>query len=163
MMHTEIVSAVAEGIKFIVVLVQNHGYASIGHLSEDVGSQRFGTQYRFQGSEGAGSWSDDRLPVDLATNAESLGIRVIRVEPGPEAIADLAAAVASAKASTTATLIHINSDPLLYSPDGGGWWDVPVAEVSTLESTSQARTDYEQSRTAQKPHLGGTAPTAPVE
>jgi len=155
MMHTEIVSAVAEGIKVIVVLVQNHGYASIGHLSEDVGSQRFGTQYRFQGDAGAGTWSDDRLPVDLATNAESLGIRVIRVEPGPDAIADLSAAVASAKASTTATLIHINSDPLLYSPDGGGWWDVPVAEVSTLDSTRHARADYEESRAAQKPYLGG--------
>jgi 3D-(3,5/4)-trihydroxycyclohexane-1,2-dione acylhydrolase (decyclizing) len=162
MMHTEIVSAVAEGIKVIIVLVQNHGYASIGHLSEDVGSQRFGTQYRFQGDAGANSWSDDRLPVDLAANAESLGIRVIRVEPGPDAVADLAAAVASAKASTTATLIHINSDPLLYSPDGGGWWDVPVAEASTLESTRAARADYEQNRALQKPYLG-PAPTAPVE
>jgi 3D-(3,5/4)-trihydroxycyclohexane-1,2-dione acylhydrolase (decyclizing) len=159
MMHTEIVSAVAEGIKVIIVLVQNHGYASIGHLSEDVGSQRFGTQYRFQGSSGANSWSEDRLPVDLATNAESLGIRVIRVEPGPDAVADLAAAVASAKASTTATLIHINSDPLLYSPDGGGWWDVPVAEASTLDSTRDARADYEEKRALQKPYLGA----APAE
>jgi 3D-(3,5/4)-trihydroxycyclohexane-1,2-dione acylhydrolase (decyclizing) len=163
MMHTEIVSAVAEGVKVIIVLVQNHGYASIGHLSEDVGSQRFGTQYRFQGDTGANSWSDDRLPVDLATNAESLGIRVMRVEPGPDAIADLAAAVASAKASTTATLIHINSDPLLYSPDGGGWWDVPVAEVSTLESSQQARADYEENRAAQKPYLGGSERSAPAE
>ena len=151
MMHTEIVSAVAEGIKFIVVLVQNHGYASIGHLSEDVGSQRFGTRYRFAGS-------DERLPVDLATNAESLGIRVIRVEPGPDAIADLAAAVASAKASATATLIHINSDPLLYSPDGGGWWDVPVAQVSTLDSTQQARAHYDVNRASQRPYVG-PAPT----
>ncbi|WP_374945871.1 3D-(3,5/4)-trihydroxycyclohexane-1,2-dione acylhydrolase (decyclizing) [Agreia sp.] len=151
MMHTEIVSAVAEGIKFIVVLIQNHGYASIGHLSEDVGSQRFGTRYRFAGS-------DERLPVDLATNAESLGIRVIRVEPGPDAIADLAAAVASAKASATATLIHINSDPLLYSPDGGGWWDVPVAQVSTLDSTQQARAHYDVNRASQRPYVG-PAPT----
>jgi 3D-(3,5/4)-trihydroxycyclohexane-1,2-dione acylhydrolase (decyclizing) len=155
MMHTEIVSAVAEGIKFIIVLIQNHGYASIGHLSEDVGSQRFGTQYRFQGDAGANSWSDDRLPVDLAANAESLGIQVIRVEQGPDAIGDLAAAVATAKASERATLIHIESDPLLYSPDGGGWWDVPVAEVSTLDSTSAARADYVEHRTKQKPYLGG--------
>ena len=46
MLNTELVTAVAEGIKIIVVLIQNHGYASIGHLSETVGSERFGTWYR---------------------------------------------------------------------------------------------------------------------
>ena len=151
MMHTEIVSAVAEGIKVIIVLIQNHGYASIGHLSEGVGSQRFGTQYRYQ--NGDGTWGD-RLPVDLATNAESLGISVIRVSPGPRAIEDLGAAVAAAKAADRATLIHISSDPLLYSPDGGGWWDVPVAAVSTLDSTLDARADYLEQRSRQRPQLG---------
>jgi 3D-(3,5/4)-trihydroxycyclohexane-1,2-dione acylhydrolase (decyclizing) len=156
MMHTEIVTAVAEGIKIIVVLIQNHGYASIGHLSEDVGSERFGTAYRYDERVG----DDARtgiLPVDLATNAESLGIRVIRVEPGAAAIDDLAAALASAKASDRATLIHINSDPLLYSPEGGGWWDVPVAAVSTLDSTRSARADYLERRKGQRPYLGGAA------
>ncbi|MCU1551716.1 MAG: iolD [Glaciihabitans sp.] len=155
MMHTEIVTAVAEGLKLIIVLIQNHGYASIGHLSEDVGSQRFGTKYRFQDSAGASASPDGMLPVDLATNAESLGIRVIRVEPGPDAIADLAAAVTTAKASDRATLIHITSDPQLYSPDGGGWWDVPVAAVSSLDTTTSARADYLEQKKRQKPYLGG--------
>jgi 3D-(3,5/4)-trihydroxycyclohexane-1,2-dione acylhydrolase (decyclizing) len=150
MMHTEIVSAVAEGLKLIIVLIQNHGYASIGHLSETVGSQRFGTQYRSQ----VGASADEILPVDLATNAESLGIQVIRVEPGADAIANLSAAVSTAKASDRATLIHINSDPLLYSPDGEGWWDVPVAAVSTLDTTQGARADYVEQQKNQKPYLG---------
>ena len=47
MMHTELVTAVAEGLKLVVVLIQNHGYASIGALSEQLGSQRFGTKYRY--------------------------------------------------------------------------------------------------------------------
>ena len=157
MMHTEIVSAVSEGIKLIIVLVQNHGYASIGHLSEDVGSQRYGTLYRYQDKAGNNFESGEILPIDLATNAESLGIRVIRVEPGANAIADLAAAVATAKASDRATLIHINSDPLLYSPDGEGWWDVPVAAESTLESTQKARADYLEYQKNQRPHLGAGA------
>jgi 3D-(3,5/4)-trihydroxycyclohexane-1,2-dione acylhydrolase (decyclizing) len=157
MMHTEIVSAVAEGIKLIIVLIQNHGYASIGHLSEDVGSQRFGTRYRYQNQTGDDDGSGGVLPVDLATNAESLGIRVIRVDPGPDAIVDLAAAVATAKASDRATLIHVNSDPLLYSPDGGGWWDVPVAAVSTLDSTRTARADYLENLKSQKLYLGAGA------
>lgn len=154
MMHTEIVSAVAEGIKLVIVLIQNHGYASIGHLSEDVGSQRFGTRYRYRDPSTNDVESDRRLPVDLATNAESLGIQVIRVEPGPGAIDALTAAVIRAKASDSATLIHINSDPLLYSPDGGGWWDVPVAEVSTLDSTRAARARYLDERKSQRHHLG---------
>ncbi len=154
MMHTEIVSAVAEGIKFIIVLIQNHGYASIGHLSEDVGSQRYGTLYRYQDKAGNNFEAGEILPVDLATNAESLGIDVIRVEPTTDAIADLAAAVATAKASNRATLIHINSDPLLYAPDGEGWWDVPVAQTSTLESTQRAHVEYLTQQSNQKPHLG---------
>lgn len=154
MMHTEIVSAVAEGIKFIIVLVQNHGYASIGHLSDSVGSQRYGTQYRFQDKTGNNFETGATLPIDLAANAESLGIQVIRIEPGPDAIAHLSDAVTLAKASDFATLIHINSDPLLFAPDTDGWWDVPVAEVSTLESTQNARLDYVDSQKNQKPYLG---------
>jgi 3D-(3,5/4)-trihydroxycyclohexane-1,2-dione acylhydrolase (decyclizing) len=154
MMHTEIVSAVAEGIKLIIVLIQNHGYASIGHLSEDVGSQRYGTLYRFRDDESNNFEMGHKLPVDLATNAESLGIDVIRVEPTENALEDLRAAVKKAKASTKATLIHIHSDPLLYAPDGEGWWDVPVAAVSTLESTQSARKSYEKALANQKPLLG---------
>ncbi len=154
MLNSEMVSAVAEGIKFIVVLIQNHGYASIGHLSEDLGSQRYGTLYRFHDKDGNNFEKGDRLPVDLATNAESLGMNVIRVEPGADSIAQLEQAVRDAKASSHATLIHINSDPLIYAPDGEGWWDVPVAAVSTLESTQQARREYEQSVSRQRPLLG---------
>ena len=154
MMHTEIVSAVAEGIKVIIVLIQNHGYASIGHLSEDVGSQRYGTLYRYQDKAGNNFETGERLPIDLAANAASLGIRVLRVEPTVDAIADLAAAVADAKASDRATLIHINSDPLLYAPEGEGWWDVPVAAESDLDSTRAAHTDYLTHRALQKPYLG---------
>lgn len=155
MMHTEIVSAVAEGIKLIIVLIQNHGYASIGNLSDSVGSQRYGTKYRFQDKSGNNFETGATLPIDLATNAESLGIQVIRIEPGPDAIADLSDAVALAKASDSATLIHINSDPLLLAPDTDSWWDVPVAEVSTLESTQNARLNYLASRKNQRPYLGG--------
>jgi 3D-(3,5/4)-trihydroxycyclohexane-1,2-dione acylhydrolase (decyclizing) len=154
MMHTEMVSAVAEGIKFIIILIQNHGYASIGHLSEDLGSQRYGTLYRFHDQEGNNFETVEKLPIDLATNAESLGIDVIRIEPTENAISDLSAAVKKAKASEKATLIHINSNPRLYAPDGEGWWDVPVAAVSTLESTKEARKQYEKSVANQKPLLG---------
>jgi 3D-(3,5/4)-trihydroxycyclohexane-1,2-dione acylhydrolase (decyclizing) len=69
-------------------------------------------------------------------------------------LADLADAVTAAKASNSATLIHINSDPLLYAPDGEGWWDVPVAAVSTLETTQKARAEYLTFQKTQKHHIG---------
>ncbi|ROS61255.1 3D-(3,5/4)-trihydroxycyclohexane-1,2-dione hydrolase [Frigoribacterium sp. PhB160] len=154
MLHTELVTAVAEGVKIIVVLIQNHGYASIGHLSETVGSERFGTLYRRLDPETLDFEGGDVLPVDLAMNARSYGVDVIEVEPGPSAVADLSAAVTAAKASPTTTLIHVNSDPVVYAPDGEGWWDVPVAQVSTLPSTQAARDDYLRQQAAQRPLLG---------
>jgi 3D-(3,5/4)-trihydroxycyclohexane-1,2-dione hydrolase (EC 3.7.1.-) len=154
MLNSELVTAVAEGIKLIVVLIQNHGYASIGHLSESVGSERFGTWYREYDPEARNFQGDEILPVDLAMNARSYGLDVIEIAPGSSAIADLEAAMATAKASDRSTVIHINSDPLVYAPDGDGWWDVPVPETSTLESTQQARKDYLAQQAAQKPLLG---------
>ncbi|TDN46430.1 3D-(3,5/4)-trihydroxycyclohexane-1,2-dione hydrolase [Curtobacterium flaccumfaciens] len=153
MLHTELVTAVAEGIKIIVVLIQNHGYASIGHLSETVGSERYGTRYRYL-DETQSFDNGDPLPVDLAANARSYGVDVIEVQPGPDSIEDLKAAVRQAKANDHTTLVHINSDPLVYAPEGDGWWDVPVAQTSTLESTRAARAEYEQQVAAQRPLLG---------
>lgn len=154
MLHTELVTAVAEGIKIIVILIQNQGYASIGHLSETVGSERFGTKYRAYDPATHNFQGDHVLPVDLAANARSYGVDVIDIAPGSDAITRLSEAVASAKASSVSTLIHLQSDPLLYGPDGGGWWDVPVAEVSTRPSTLAARAEYEELRRAQRPLLG---------
>ncbi len=153
MLSSELATAVAEGIKIIVVLIQNHGYASIGHLSETVGSERFGTKYRTYDPATAFD-GDQRLPIDLAMNARSYGVDVVEIAASPRAIDDLKAAVTAAKASAVSTVIHIESDPLVYAPDGGGWWDVPVAEVSTLEATQRARADYERQRADQRPLVG---------
>jgi len=154
MLNSELVSAVAERIKLIVVLVQNDGYASIGHLSETVGSQRFGTRYRSVDAARNDVEVDGFLPVDLAANARSYGVRVIDLKPGPGVLDGLREAIALAKASEGPTLIQIQTDPLLYGPDGEGWWDVPVAATSTLASTRKARAEYESQRKAQKPLLG---------
>jgi 3D-(3,5/4)-trihydroxycyclohexane-1,2-dione acylhydrolase (decyclizing) len=154
MLSTELVTAVAEGLKIIVVLIQNHGYASIGHLSETVGSERFGTWYRQYDPDARNFQGDGVLPVDLAANARSYGVDVVEIAQTPSAIDDLSAAIAAAKASDRSTLIHIDSDPLIYAPDGAGWWDVPVPETSTLESTQRARAEYLQQQARQRPLLG---------
>ncbi|MEA5454133.1 3D-(3,5/4)-trihydroxycyclohexane-1,2-dione acylhydrolase (decyclizing) [Sinomonas sp. JGH33] len=157
MMHTELVTAVAEGIKLIVVLIQNHGYASIGALSESLGSQRFGTKYRTLDRERHTFDDGEKLPIDLATNAESLGVTVHRIEPGPDAIADLEAAISKAKAAPEGSgpiVIHIESDPLIDAPSSESWWDVPVSGASELESTQKAYETYTAHKAEQRPFLG---------
>jgi 3D-(3,5/4)-trihydroxycyclohexane-1,2-dione acylhydrolase (decyclizing) len=142
MMAQELVTAVAEGFKLTVVLVQNHGYQSIGALSESVGSQRFGTRYRYAGT-------DRTLPVDLAANAESLGAAVVRVST----VEELEAALAGARRASHTTVVHVETDPLVAAPSSEAWWDVPVAEVSELDSTSAARAEYERNKRTQQSYL----------
>jgi 3D-(3,5/4)-trihydroxycyclohexane-1,2-dione acylhydrolase (decyclizing) len=146
MMAQEIVTAVSEGIKLNLVIVQNHGFASIGALSESVGSQRFGTNYRYRDGN-TGQLDGARLPIDLAANAASLGAEVIRVRT----IAEFREAIATARASTRTTAIHIETDPLAPVPSPESWWDVPVAQVAALDSTQQARKTYEEHKATQRP------------
>ena len=65
------------------MLVQNHGFASIGSLSESLGSQRFGTRYRYRNPE-TGRLDGATLPVDLAANAASFGLEVIKASTAAE-------------------------------------------------------------------------------
>ena len=145
MMATELVTAVQEGIKVITVLVQNHGFASIGSLSESLGSQRFGTSYRYRNPE-TGRLDGDKLPVDLAANAASLGVEVIKAMT----VGEFAEAIKVAKAAAHSIVIYVETDPLISAPDSESWWDVPVSATSTLESTKQARKIYEEHKATQR-------------
>jgi 3D-(3,5/4)-trihydroxycyclohexane-1,2-dione acylhydrolase (decyclizing) len=145
MMAQELVTAVAERIKLTVVLVQNHGYASIGALSESVGSQRFGTRYHYR-DPATGALDGDLLPVDLAANAASLGARVLTATT----IAGFEDALRTAAAADTVTVVQVETDPLVPAPGSDAWWDVPVAEVSELETTRTARAGYERDKRRQR-------------
>lgn len=148
MMAQEIVTMVAEGLKVIIVLVQNHGFASIGALSESLGSQRFGTSYRYR-SDDTGLLEGGTLPVDLAANAASLGAKVLKAST----VDEFTAAIAEAKASTTTTVVHVETDLYGPNPPGSAWWDVPVSEVSELESTRKAHETYSATKRTQKHYL----------
>jgi 3D-(3,5/4)-trihydroxycyclohexane-1,2-dione acylhydrolase (decyclizing) len=141
MMAQEIVTAVQEQIKLTIVLVQNHGFASIGALSESVGSQRFGTRYRDRDGE--------LLPVDLAATAAGLGADLRRAMT----IDEFETALREAAASDRTTVVEVQTDPLVPAPSSEAWWDVPVAEVSQLESTRTARITYEQNKQTQQTYL----------
>ncbi|MGW1746599.1 3D-(3,5/4)-trihydroxycyclohexane-1,2-dione acylhydrolase (decyclizing) [Streptomyces sp. NPDC002092] len=150
MMPTEIVTAVQEGVAIKVLLIQNHGYASIGGLSESVGGERFGTAYRFQSDDG--TYTGAPLPVDLAANAASLGMRVLRAKT----VADLRTALAEARAADTPTCVYVETetaDTVSGPPPAQAWWDVPVAETATRPSAVKARELYERHVSTRRRHL----------
>jgi 3D-(3,5/4)-trihydroxycyclohexane-1,2-dione acylhydrolase (decyclizing) len=148
MMAQELVTAVQERVKLIVVLVQNHGFHSIGELSESLGCQRFGTRYRAR-NDATGRLDGDILPVDLEANAASLGVRTWRATT----VDGFRSALTEAKGADGPALVHVETDPLVPAPSSESWWDVPVAEVAELDSTRQARKSYDTNKGGQRPFL----------
>ncbi|MFJ2933920.1 3D-(3,5/4)-trihydroxycyclohexane-1,2-dione acylhydrolase (decyclizing) [Streptomyces sp. NPDC087219] len=147
---TEIVTAVQEGLPIKLVILQNHGYASIGGLSEAVGAERFGTDYRHR--DAFGGFTGPPLPVDLGANAASLGMRVLR----PRTVRDLREALADARTATVPTCVYVETetpDTVSGPPPAQAWWDVPVAETSTRPSAVKAREEYDRHVTARRRHL----------
>ena len=153
MMSSEIVTAIQEGIKLVIVLVDNHGFNSIGGLSRSLGTDGFGTQYRYrhQGSIGRDSEPDPGavLPIDLAANAASLGATAVKVKT----VAELRSALEEAKRANRISVICIEVDRYQGVPDYESWWDVPVAEVATVDAVKAARKGYEDSKKNERTYL----------
>jgi 3D-(3,5/4)-trihydroxycyclohexane-1,2-dione acylhydrolase (decyclizing) len=153
MLNAEIVTSIQEGYKLTIVLVDNSGFASIGALSRSVGSQGFGTHYRYRKDGSIGLDSEetpgDVLPVDLAANAESLGAHVIRARD----IEQLKGALVEAKGVDRTVVIHIPVDRYEGVPSYESFWDVPVAEVSEMDSVKAAREEYTENRRAERQYL----------
>jgi len=135
MLPGELVTAVEQDVKLTIVLVDNSGYASIGALSRSLGTEGFGTALDAE--------------VDLATNAESLGARVVRAE----SLAELRDALEGAKSVPGVTVIAVKADRARGVPGYESWWDVPVAEVSEAAGVRAARDEYERARLAERRFL----------
>ncbi|WP_030760650.1 3D-(3,5/4)-trihydroxycyclohexane-1,2-dione acylhydrolase (decyclizing) [Streptomyces sp. NRRL F-2664] len=147
---TEIVTAVQEGVPIRVVVLDNHGYASIGGLSGAVGAEGFGTAYRFRAPDG--TYTGDPLPVDLAANAASLGMAVIRART----VRDLREALAEARSATRPTCVYVQTrtpDTVSGPPPAPAWWDVPVAETATRKAAVEAREEYDRQAAQRRRHL----------
>jgi 3D-(3,5/4)-trihydroxycyclohexane-1,2-dione acylhydrolase (decyclizing) len=148
MMAQEIVTAVQEGIKITIVLLDNHGFASIGGLSESVGSGGFGTRYRYRNAK-TGELDGEQLPVDLAANAASLGANVIRADT----LTAFRDALAASKADSGTSVIVVPIDRESRVGDYESWWDVPVAEVSATADVRDARAAYEDAKRRERDFL----------
>lgn len=153
MMAQEIVTSIQEKAKLTIVLVDNEGFASIGGLSRAKGTAGFGTRYRYRSDGSLGddaSHSDgERLPVDLALNAEGLGAHVFRARN----IEELRDALIQAKKVERTVVIHIPVDRYESVPSYESWWEVPVAEVSESKDVAKARQEHEEGLSRQRWYL----------
>lgn len=147
MLSSELLTSIQEGLKQIVLIVDNKGYGSIGALSESVGSQAFGCRFKFR-DEG-GQYGDDYLPIDFVANAASYGATVYTADTA----AQLTEAMGKAVAGEETAVIYVQVDAKARFGGSGAWWEVPVAQISTVESTEQARVVYDQERSKQKLYL----------
>jgi 3D-(3,5/4)-trihydroxycyclohexane-1,2-dione acylhydrolase (decyclizing) len=148
MMPSEIVTSIQEGVKIIVVLVDNHGFASIGGLSQSLGSEGFGTRFRMR-SENSRQLDGDDLPVDFAANARSLGAHAISACT----IDEFRQALQEARTATKTTIIVVQTERDVRVPGYDSWWDVAVAETSNMESVQKARAEYEEAREKERHFL----------
>jgi 3D-(3,5/4)-trihydroxycyclohexane-1,2-dione acylhydrolase (decyclizing) len=139
MMAQEIVTAVQEGYKLNIVLLDNHGFSSIGGLSRSCGNRGMGTEYRHRRNE---QYDGDLLPVDFAANAASLGAWTVRARTGE----DLKAALSEARKQPRTSVIVIETAYESSVPGYESWWEVPLAEVSESETVKSARRKYEEAR-----------------
>jgi 3D-(3,5/4)-trihydroxycyclohexane-1,2-dione acylhydrolase (decyclizing) len=147
MMNTEVVTAVQEGIKINLIIVDNHGFASIGGLSKSIGSDGFGTKYRFRTD--SGHLDGETLPIDFAANAASMGAHTIRVTNRDE----LANALEAAKKIDKTVCIVVETDRRQRVAGYESWWDVAIAEVSTNQDVKQAREEYKGKKSKERYHL----------
>ena len=148
MLNSEIVTAVAEGIRITVVVFDNHGYQCIKDLQESVGVTSFGNELRFRDPI-ANRLTGPYVPIDFRAHAEAMGANAIFAATEPE----IRSALDAARTSDRITVIHVPVSPDKRAPADDGWWDVPPAAVSEQESVRDARRRYDRAVTRQRRDL----------
>jgi 3D-(3,5/4)-trihydroxycyclohexane-1,2-dione acylhydrolase (decyclizing) len=143
MMSQEIVTSVQEGYKLNIIVLDNHGFSSIGGLSQSCGNEGMGTNYRYRRGE---KYEDEVLPVDFQANAVSLGAWAVRARTAQE----FRQALCDAKKQTRTSVVVVETAYDHRVPGYESWWDVPIAEVSEREGVRAARAEYEKARSKER-------------
>lgn len=147
MMSQEIVTSIQEKQKMTIILLNNDGYSSIGSLSSSLGSEGFGTYYRYRNEE-TDQLDGGKLPIDYAANAASMGAHVIKAAN----VKELNSALEKAKTIDKTTVIYIEVDRKKAVP-GFAWWDVAVAEVSEKDAVKDSLKTSLENKKTQKYYL----------
>jgi 3D-(3,5/4)-trihydroxycyclohexane-1,2-dione acylhydrolase (decyclizing) len=137
MMAQEIVTSLQEGYKLNIVLLDNHGFSSIGGLSRSCGNEGMGTNYRYRRD---GKYDGDLLPVDFVSNAASLGAWATRARTRDE----LSSALVEGRKHPRTSVVVVETAYEERVPGYESWWDVVIAEVSEREPVRAAREKYEE-------------------
>ena len=148
MMNSEIVTAVAEGLKLTIVVLDNHGFQCILALQRSVGVPDFGNELRFR-DPASNRLTGPYVPVDFRQHAEAMGALGLLARTPDE----LRAALADARASDRVSVILVPTEPEKRVAGFEAWWDVPVAATSEQDRSSDARAAYERARSLQRPDL----------
>ena len=143
MMAQEIVTSLQEGYKLNIIVLDNHGFSSIGGLSRACGNQGMGTEYRYRRS---GKLNGEMITVDFAANAKSLGADVVRANTRD----DFRQALIDARKNSKTSVVVIETAYSQRVPGYESWWDVPIAEVSEIKSVQEARAKYVEARKKQR-------------
>jgi 3D-(3,5/4)-trihydroxycyclohexane-1,2-dione acylhydrolase (decyclizing) len=143
MMAQEIVTSIQEGYKLNIILLDNHGFSSIGGLSRACGNEGMGTNYRYRHGE---KYDGEVLPIDFEANAASLGAWTARAQTAEE----LQAALVAGRRQGRTSVVVVETAYDQRVPGYESWWDVPVAEVSGRDTVRAARRSYEEARKKQR-------------
>ncbi|MGF6229532.1 3D-(3,5/4)-trihydroxycyclohexane-1,2-dione acylhydrolase (decyclizing) [Inquilinus ginsengisoli] len=131
MMNSEIATAVQQGVKLTIVVLDNRGFGCINRLQNATGGASFNNLFRD---------IDGAQPIDFALHAASMGAASEKVA----GIAELEGALLRAKATDQTSVIVVDTDPMVTTEAGGAWWDVAVPEVSDRDQVRRARAGYEE-------------------
>jgi 3D-(3,5/4)-trihydroxycyclohexane-1,2-dione acylhydrolase (decyclizing) len=148
MMSSEIVTSIQEGYPLNIVLLDNHGFGSIGGLSHSIGSEGFGTEYRMR-SAATGQLDGEYVPVDFVAIACGMGAYAVRVKTNEE----LVRALAAMRDHDRTSVVVVETDRELRVGGYESWWDVAIAEVSNMPSVRNARAEYEAALKKEKTHV----------
>jgi 3D-(3,5/4)-trihydroxycyclohexane-1,2-dione acylhydrolase (decyclizing) len=135
MLNSELATSVSMGMKLIVVVLNNRGFACISRLQKATGGAPFKTLWEDTPS---GSPPD----IDFVAHAASLGVIAEKVE----SLEALGRALERARQSDRSHVLVIDTDPAVTTEAGGAWWDVAIPEVSTRAEVDAARRASEQQR-----------------
>ncbi|MCL6527826.1 MAG: 3D-(3,5/4)-trihydroxycyclohexane-1,2-dione acylhydrolase (decyclizing) [Thermaceae bacterium] len=138
MMNSEIVTAVAEGLDFTLMLIDNKGYGSIRRLQMETGSPSFNNELRHRNAK-SGRTDGPPVQVDFAKHAEAMGAKAWHVKSYEE----LEAALVRARKTKGVKVIVV---PVSLDESARGfesWWDAPMSQVSDRPKVIKARKAYE--------------------
>ncbi len=133
MLHSEIITAIQEGIKINIILFNNHGFNCIHNLQISQGIPHFGCQFRYRNSK-TDRLDGHVLPIDYAMNARSYGCQSWSVA----SVEEFEAAFKEAKNSPVSTLIEVHTASNSMSHDYSTWWRVGTPEVSQKSAVVSA-------------------------